>query len=87
MFNNSDLGASLFKTWTDEQRREEVGKLVQGYRSGVPVGILCKMAETVAGSRETAREYLAEFMTLEERTVAVEKESASMQELVRLYLL
>ena len=84
---NSDLGASLFKTWTDEQRREEIGKLVAGYRNGVPVGILCKMAETIAGSPELAREHLAALMSLEERQTAVTKESATMQAAVRPFLL
>ena len=88
MFNqNSDLGASLFKTWTDEQRREEIGKLVAGYHNGVPVGILCKMAETIAGTPEQAREHLAAFMSLEERQTALEKESAAIQAAVRPFLL
>lgn len=84
---NHDLGSSLFKTWTDEQRREEIGKLVEGYRGGVPVGILCKMAETIAGSQELARDYLASFMTLAERQAAVAKESPSIQLLIRDFLL
>ena len=46
--NNDDLGASLFKTWTEKQRSDEIEKLVQGFRNGIPVGILCKMARTVA---------------------------------------
>ena len=54
LHDNNDLGAAFFKSWSDEQRREEIGKLVAGYRIGVPVGILCKMAETIAGSREVA---------------------------------
>jgi hypothetical protein len=88
MFNqNSDLGASLFKTWTDEQRREEIGRLVTGYRNGVPIGILCKMAETIAGSPERAREHLAALMSLEERQAAIEKEPDSMKAAVRPFLL
>ena len=84
---NSDLGASLFKTWTDEQRHEEIGKLVTGYRNGVPLGILCKMAETIAGSPELAREHLMALMSLEERQAAIEKESDSMKAAVRPFLL
>lgn len=88
MFNqNSDLGASLFKTWTDEQQREEIGRLVAGYRNGVPVGILCKMAETIAGSPELAREYLFAFMSIEERQAAVDKEPAAMQAAISPFLL
>lgn len=77
-----DLGASLFKTWSEEQKREEIGKLVQGYRSGVPVGILCKMAETIAGDREKAREYLATYLSEDDRRNAVEKESGGMRQIV-----
>ena len=76
---NSDLGAALFTSWTDEQRRDEIGRLVEGYRNGVPVGILCKMAETIAGSPELAREHLATFMSLEERQKAVEQETPAMR--------
>jgi hypothetical protein len=85
--NNDDLGAALFKTWTDEQRREEIGRLVEGYRNGVPVGILCKMAETIAGSKEEAREYLMAFLSMEERQQAVARETGGMQSLVSSYLL
>ncbi len=87
MIFNNDLGASLFKTWTDEQRREEIGRLVHGYRSGLPVGILCKMAETVAGSQDVARELLMELLSLEERQAAVEKEIGGMRLLASEYLL
>ena len=84
---HNDLGAALFKTWSDEQRREEIGKLVAGYRNGVPVGILCKMAETIAGSRKMARKHLAALMTLEERQAAVARESAALQSVARKFLL
>lgn len=84
---NRDLGASLYKTWTEEQRREEIGKLVEGYRSGLPVGILCKMAETIAGSQAVAKEYLATFMTIDERQAAVDGETGGMHELVSSYML
>ncbi len=87
MIFNNDLGASLFKTWTNEQRREEIGRLVHGYRSGLPVGILCKMAETVAGSQDVARELLMELLSLEERQAAVEKETGGMRLLASEYLL
>lgn len=70
--NNSDLGAALFKTWTENQRCSEIEKLVQGYRNGVPVGILCKMSETIAGSRKKARKYLKQYMTAAERKAAID---------------
>lgn len=85
--HHNDLGASLFKSWTDAQRREEIGKLVEGYRNGVPVGILCKMAETIAGNRQKARRHLAALMTLEERQEAVDKESPALQTVVKKVLL
>ena len=85
--SHQDLGASMFKTWTEEQQREEIGKLVAGYRNGVPVGILCKMAETIAGSQEKAKEHLAHFMSLAERQKAVEKESGGIKLVAELFLL
>lgn len=85
--SHQDLGASMFKTWTEEQQREEISKLVTGFRNGVPVGILCKMAETIAGSQEKAKEHLAHFMPLAERQQAVEKETGGMKLLVAEYLL
>jgi hypothetical protein len=84
--NNSDLGASLFKTWTKAQKRDEIGKLVEGYRNGVPIGILCKMSETIAGSRKQARIYLLQFLTPEERQAAIDKESGGMLVLVKQFL-
>jgi len=88
MFNtNDDLGASLFKTWDETQKKDEISKLVQGYRSGIPAGIVCKMTETIAGNRKKARKYLREFMNLEERKAAVAKEPSSMQVLLKEYLL
>lgn len=86
-FNNSDLGASEFKTWTEKKRREEIAKLVEGYRNGVPVGILCKMTETIAGSRKKARRYLHEMMTPEERQSAVDRETGGILIVAREYLL
>jgi hypothetical protein len=87
MFPQHDLGAALYKTWTDEQRREEISKLVEGYRAGVPLGVLCKMAETIAGSQELAREHLIAMMTPEERQAAVDSETGGMLPLVRSFLL
>lgn len=84
---NNDLGASEFKTWTEKKKREEILKLVDGYRNGVPVGILCKMAETIAGSRKKARKHLHAMLSLEERQAAVAKESGGMVEIVTTYLL
>ena len=70
--NTNDLGAALFKTWTEKQRCDEIEKLVQGFRNGIPVGILCKMAETVACNKKNARKYLKKFMSADERKSAIE---------------
>lgn len=87
MFNdNNDLGASLFKTWTEKQRSDEIEKLVHGYRNGVPIGILCKMSETVAGSKKQAKKHLKKFMTAEERKVALESASDAMMPIVKLLM-
>lgn len=82
----NDLGASLYKSWTETQRKEEIQKLVHGYRNGVPAGILCKMAETIAGNRKKARRYLQQFMTAEERAAAVASVSGGMLPLVTSFL-
>ncbi len=84
---HQDLGASMFKTWSEEQQREEIGKLVAGYRAGVPLGILCKMAETIAGSQGKAREHLEHFMSSEERREAVEREQGGMRVIAAEFLL
>lgn len=88
MFSNkSDLGASEFSSWSEKMKRDEIAKLVEGYRNGVPVGILCKMAETIAGSRKKARKHLHTMLSLEERKAAVAKETGGMLKTVTEYLL
>ena len=81
-----DLGEALFKGWTDEQRRDEIGRLVTGFRAGLPIGIVCNMAEKIAGGEAPARRYLLSVMSLEERQDAVAKESEAVKELVRRFL-
>ncbi|MBK5275494.1 MAG: hypothetical protein JJE30_10640 [Desulfuromonadales bacterium] len=83
MFPQNDFGASLYKTWNDTQKREEIERLVEGYRKGLPVGILCKMVETVAGSQQRARKHLHALMTPTERQSAIEKESGGIQLVVK----
>ena len=85
--SHHDLGAALFKSWSEEQQRAEIGKLVKGFRSGVPLGILCKMAETIAGSQAKAKEHLAHFMPLQERERAVAKETGGMRLVAEEFLL
>lgn len=87
MFNsNTDLGAELFKSWTEKQRCDEIEKLVQGFRNGVPVGVLCKMAETIAGDRKKAKKILKQYMTAAERKSAVASATGGMQQLVKSFL-
>jgi len=83
---NNDLGASLYKTWTEQQRCDEIEKLVIGYRNGIPVGILCKMSEAVAGNRKKARKYLKQFMSAAERTAAVESATGAMEPIIKAFL-
>ncbi len=79
MFPQHDLGAALYKTWNDKQKREEIARLVEGYRNGLPVGVLCKMVETIAGSKQRARRHLQALLTAEERQAAIEKETGGMK--------
>jgi PP-loop superfamily ATP-utilizing enzyme len=83
---NSDLGAALFQTWNDKQRFDEIEKLVQGYRGGVPIGILCKMAETIAGDKKRAKKILKQLLTSEERKAAVESAEGGMIPIVKSFL-
>jgi len=82
-----DVGAEVYKTWSNTMRRDEISKLVQGYRSGLPASILCKIAESIAGDRKRARKYLREMMTPDERQIAVSSETGEMAAFVRSYLL
>jgi len=84
--STNDLGSALFKTWTEKQRSDEIEKLVQGYRNGVPIGILCKMAETIACDKKKARKYLKQFMSAAERKAAVESAPGAMSPLVKSFL-
>jgi len=84
--NSNDLGASLFKTWTEKQRSEEIEKLVQGFRNGVPIGILCRMAETIAGDKKKAKKYLKTFMDSDERKAAVASATGVMAPIAKSFL-
>ena len=84
--DNNDLGAALFKTWTEKQRSDEIEKLVHGFRNGVPVGILCKMAETVAGDKKKAKKYLKQFLSAAERKAAVGSATEAMLPIVKAFM-
>jgi hypothetical protein len=81
------LNDDAFKDWTPKQRRDEIEKLVVGYRNGLPLGILCKMSESIAGSRKKAKKILCDLLTLEERQTATDKESGGMKQLAAEMLL
>jgi hypothetical protein len=84
---NNDLGAEIYKTWTEDQRKIEIGKLVEGYRNGVPVGVFCKMVETIAGNKKNAKKYIKHFMTATERNAAVESQTGGMLQIVKSLML
>lgn len=78
MLDNIDnIGNDVYQSWSEEQRREEIGKLVQGYKSGLPVQILCQLATSIAGSSQLACQHLSAFMSLKERKALVKKEAGS----------
>jgi hypothetical protein len=81
-----DLGEALFKEWTDEQKRDEIGRLVTGFRAGLPIGIVCNMAEKIAGGEALARRYLLSFLPLEERQGAAATADGGVKELVSRFL-
>jgi len=84
--DTNDMGAALFKTWTEQQRSDEIEKLVQGFRNGVPVGILCKMAETIAGDKKKAKKYLKTCMSSDERKAAVASATGAMVPIAKSFL-
>jgi hypothetical protein len=75
------LGGELFQNWSEEQRRDEIGKLVEGYRNGFPIQLFCHMAANIAGSDAAAKEHLCALLTKKERKEIVKKESDNDDEL------
>jgi len=69
MLNN--IGADVYKTWSDEQKRIEIERLVQAYRGGLPISIVCMTAEAIAGSRGDAKRHLTSLMSLADRLEAI----------------
>ena len=84
--SNNDLGAALYKTWSEKQRADEIEKLVHGFRNGVPIGILCKMTETIAGNKKKAKKILKELLTPEERKSAVQSAEGGMIPVLKSFL-
>lgn len=81
------LGADIYQTWSDDQRRDEIAKLVAGYRSGMPLQILFQMASAIAGSPDAAREILATLITAEERHLIVGRLKGEEQTLAASFLM
>jgi hypothetical protein len=85
----NSIGADLYKTWSEEQKRTEIERLVQGYRSGLPISIVCMTAEAIAGSRGDAKRHLTALMSLADRLDAIasaESEKKDIRRLVRALL-
>jgi len=77
----NNIGDELYQTWSDEQRHEEIRKLVKGYKNGLPVQILCQLSTSIAGSPSLAREHISDFLSLKERKKIVKKEGGSNDQL------
>ncbi len=85
MFEN--IGADIYKNWSEEQRRAEIGKLVDGYRSGLSLKILFQMATGIAGTPEAARDDLAAVISAEERHMIVSRLKGEEQTLAASFLI
>jgi len=75
--NLNNIGDDVYKTWSDEQRREEIGKLVQGFKNGLPVQILCQLSTAIAGTPALACQHISAFLTLKERKAIIKDESGT----------
>lgn len=69
------FGQDVFQSWSEEQRRDEIGKLIQGYRNGLPIHLLCRMAVDIAGSDESVKGHFSALLTQKERKAIVKKEA------------
>jgi len=85
MFEN--IGADIYKTWSDDQRRAEISKLVEGHRAGLPLKILFQMASGIAGSPDSARDHLAALIPADERHKMVTREKGADQALAASFLM
>lgn len=82
-----NIGADVYQSWSEEQRRAEIGKLVEGYRSGLALKILLQMASAIGGSPEDAREHLAALLPAEERHLMVTRQKGADQALAASFLM
>ncbi len=82
-----NIGADVYKSWNEDQRRAEIGKLVEGYRAGLSLKILLQMATAIAGSPEDARTHLAALIPAEERHLMVTRQHDADQALAASFLM
>ena len=82
-----NIGADIYKTWSEDQRRSEIGKLVEGHRAGLPLDILFQMASAIAGSPDSARDHLAALIPAEERHKMVTREKGTDQAVAASFLM
>jgi hypothetical protein len=78
------IGAEIYQTWSDEQKRLEIERLVEAYRSGLPISIVCMTAEAVSGSRGDAKRHLTSLMSLADRLEAISSAAGEKKEIRRL---
>ena len=81
------IGSDIYKTWTEEQRRAEIGKLVEGYRSGLPLTIMLQMTSAIAGDIDSAREHLATLLLAEDRHLIVGRLKGQEQSMAASFLM
>jgi len=81
------LGTDIYKSWNDDQRKDEIAKLVAGYRSGLPLAIIFQMASAIAGSPDNDREQLAAIIPAEERHLIVGRLKGQEQSLAASFLM
>jgi hypothetical protein len=77
----NNIGDEVYQSWSDDQRRAEIGKLVQGFRNGLPIQILCQLATSIAGTPELASEHISAFMSRKERKSIIKEEAGNNREL------
>lgn len=82
-----NIGADLYKSWSEEQRRAEISKLVEGHQSGMALRILLQMATAIAGSPESAKEHLAALIPAEERHRIVNRQQGAEKTLAAAFLM
>ena len=81
------LGADIYQSWSEEQRRAEIARLVTGFRAGLPLPIMLQMSSAIAGTPDSAREHLLAIITAEERHLIVSRLQGEEQSLAASFLM